>query len=240
MLLYLLIYFGIGVLVVAWDYRWFYRWALWRTRYLWRDEIAIKLAYHTHSPMIKDYAMPGYVREKKYFTVFLFILLWPIKLAFQPKITGFFRNVGDGRGTLLQNTPILLGFGQPLTHVSEVEKNTLTEISPDYSSKNRSVDLGESESEFDGDEESDIESDEEDDSDLLDEELDEIEEGLLATDPENPLEYVQKRMKEKWGDIYTDEEIEELAYVFAKEHTIKHGISDKSMGRMVQKAFKNK
>lgn len=236
-------------MVVALDYRAFFSGLLWDIRFGKNPLSSFILSHGKIRPILDISVIPRYVREKKYFVSFFYILLWPIKLAFQPKITGFFRNVGAGRGSLLQNIAILLGFGQHSAHVSEVEKNTLIEITPNYSSKNRSVDLGGSGSEFDiddGDEESDTEPDEKTDSDALYEEiadslfLDEIEGGLLATDPENPLEYVQERMKEKWGDIYTDEEIEELAYVFAKEHTIKHGISDKSMGRMVQKAFSDK
>jgi len=75
---YLLIYTGIGLALVLWDFRKTLKSALWKIRFSKVDEYAATLAY-VPKPRIDFWNLPKYVREKNYLVASLYIVLWPIK-----------------------------------------------------------------------------------------------------------------------------------------------------------------
>lgn len=75
---YLLIYLGIGLVLMLWDFRKTLKSALWKIRFQKVDDYAATLAYGP-KPKVDFWNLPKYVREKNYLVAALFVVLWPIK-----------------------------------------------------------------------------------------------------------------------------------------------------------------
>ena len=100
-MLYLYIYITVGLLIALWDFRKYMKLFFWHIRFWNVEEYAAIIAYGP-KPMIDDWNMPSYIRKRNYFTVLIFVLIWPIKIIFfTPRLNAFIRNIRAGRITFI-------------------------------------------------------------------------------------------------------------------------------------------
>jgi hypothetical protein len=98
---YLYIYITIGLLLALWDFRKYIKLAFWHIRF-WNVEGYAAIITYGPKPSVDLLSMPGYIRERNYFIVAIFILIWPIKIIFfTPRLNAFIRNIRAGRITFI-------------------------------------------------------------------------------------------------------------------------------------------
>lgn len=94
---YLHIYITIGILLALWDFRKYAKLAFWHIRF-WNVKEYAAIGVYGPKPSVDLWSMPGYIRERNYFIVLVFILIWPIKIIFfNSRLNAFVRNVRAGR-----------------------------------------------------------------------------------------------------------------------------------------------
>lgn len=94
---YIFTYFIIGLLLALWDFRKYAKLAFWHIRF-WNVKEYMAIIAYGPKPSVDLWSMPGYIRDRNYFIVLIFILIWPIKIIFfNARLNAFVRNVRAGR-----------------------------------------------------------------------------------------------------------------------------------------------